>query len=185
MDDASTPTPFATRRQVLVGVAGAVGQFALNPAGVLAATEEAISRTAEAIHHVTIFKASRKRVYEALTETAQFYQVSEMSAAVRSGMVLGSRPTEIAKEVGGPFSIFSGHIVGRHIELAPHERIVQAWRVVDWDPGVFSVARFMLREQGQHTRLVFDHTGFPEGQAQHLAEGWKGNYWEPLEKFLA
>ena len=23
------------------------------------------------------------------------------------------------------------------------------------------------------------------GQREHLAAGWKANYWEPLEKFLA
>jgi predicted TIM-barrel fold metal-dependent hydrolase len=41
-----------------------------------------------------------------------------------------------------------------------------------------------LIEQQSGTRIVFDHTGFPKGQAQHLAEGWKANYWEPLEKYL-
>ena len=51
--------------------------------------------------------------------------------------------------------------------------------------GVYSIVRFELRKEGTGTRLVFDHTGFPVGQAEHLAAGWKGNYWEPLEKFLA
>ena len=185
MGHKTNPTPSSNRRQALLGAAATVGQFVLGSTGAWAATEEAISRAAESIHHVTIFKSPRKRVYEALTDVAQFHQVSLLSAAVRSGMPLGDKPTEIAREVGGPFTIFSGHIVGRHIELVPNERIVQAWRVIDWDPGLFSIARFMLREQGSYTRLVFDHTGFPQGQAQHLAEGWKGNYWEPLEKFLA
>ena len=62
---------------------------------------------------------------------------------------------------------------------------MQAWRVVDWDPGVYSIAKFKLIEQGAGTKLVFDHTGFPKGQAEHLAEGWKSHYWDSLEKFLA
>jgi len=33
--------------------------------------------------------------------------------------------------------------------------------------------------------MVFDHGGFPKGQAEHLAAGWKMNYWELLEKFLS
>jgi activator of HSP90 ATPase len=87
--------------------------------------------------------------------------------------------------VGGTFSIFGGHIVGRHLELLPDERLVQAWRVPDWKPGIFSIARFQLNKQGSGTRLVFDHTGFPQGLGQHLADGWKANYWEPLQKYLA
>jgi hypothetical protein len=43
----------------------------------------------------------------------------------------------------------------------------------------------VLVEQGSGTKIVFDHRGFPEGQAQHLADGWNANYWEPLEKYLS
>jgi activator of HSP90 ATPase len=71
-----------------------------------------------------------------------------------------------------------GHITGRHIELVPDQRIVQARRVVDWILGVYSIVKFELTEQGSDTKIIFDHTGFPVGKAQHLAEGWKANYWE-------
>jgi hypothetical protein len=51
-------------------------------------------------------------------------------------------------------------------------------------PGIYSIAKFELVEHGSGTKIVFDHTGFPIGDREHLAEGWKMNYWEPLEKFL-
>ena len=94
-------------------------------------------------------------------------------------------PAEISGEVGGAFTCFGGHIVGRHVELVPNQRIVQAWRVVTWDAGVYSIAKFEFNEQGSATRLVFDHRGFPTGKAEHLADGWKANYWEPMRKYLA
>jgi len=174
-----------TRRQAIAGVAAAFGSLVLGSTRAWAGTEGEISHTAEAIHQETVFKASRKRVYEALTDTKQFEKVTQLGAAMQSGMSLGTKPTEISREVGGAFSIFRGHILGRHIELMPNERIVQAWRVADWNPGVYSIAKFELVEQGSGTKIVFDHTGFPKGQGEHLAAGWKGNYWEPLEKFLA
>ena len=174
-----------TRRQAIAGLAAAFSGLVLGPTRAWARTEEAISHTAESIHMEPVFKASRKRVYEALTDTKQFEKVTQLGIAMTSGMALGTKPTEISHEVGGAFSIFRGHILGRHIELVPNQRIVQAWRVADWDPGVYSIAKFELVEQGSGTKIVFDHTGFPNGQAEHLAEGWKGNYWEPLEKFLA
>jgi len=163
---------------------GAFSGLALPTKGARAATEEQISQSEESIHQETMFKASRKRVYEALTDTKQFDKIIQRSPEMRAGQSFGTSPTAISREAGGAFSIFGGHIVGRQIELVPNERIVQAWRVVDWERGVYSIAKFELVEQGAGTKLVFDHTGFPKGQAEHLAEGWKGHYWEPLEKFL-
>lgn len=147
--------------------------------------EEEISHACETIHQTVAFKASRKRVYETLTDEKQFDKVVKLSAAMQSaGMALGNKPTQITREVGGTFTLFGGHILGRHLEFLPQERIVQAWRVATWEAGVYSIARFQLSDQGSDTKLVFDHTGFPNGQGQHLAEGWKLNYWEPLGKVL-
>jgi activator of HSP90 ATPase len=76
-------------------------------------------------------------------------------------------------------------IVGRQVELIPSRRIVQAWRVANWDAGVYSVAKFEISEKGSGSLLIFDHIGFPEGQGEHLDAGWKANYWEPPKKYLA
>src|SRR5258705_6619630 len=144
-----------------------------------------ISRTAEAIHQEVVFKASRQLVYGVLTDAKQFDKVVKLSEAMKSGMPPDAKPAEISREVGGAFVLFAGHIVGRHIELVPNERLVQAWRSVDWKPGVYSIVNFQLSDEGSGTKLVFDHTGFPTGQAQHLAGGCKGNYWKPMEKVLS
>src|SRR5262249_22029582 len=145
--------------------------------------EEGISRTAESIHQEPVFKANRKRVFDALIDSNQFDKVVHFSEAMRS-MALGTNPTEISRNPGGSFALFGGHVIGRQIEVVPNERIVQAWRVADWDAGVYSIVKFELIEQGANTKIIFDHTGFPKGKAQHLATGWTANYWEPLRKYL-
>ncbi|SFA85968.1 MULTISPECIES: SRPBCC domain-containing protein [unclassified Bacillus (in: firmicutes)] len=124
------------------------------------------------IHQEVVIPASPSKVYQALTDSEQFSTVT------------GGAPTEISKEEGGMFSCFGGMILGRHIELVPNQRIVQAWRVANWEPGVFSIAKFELKEQGSDTLIIFDHIGFPEEQGDHLSVGWGDNYWKPLEKFL-
>jgi len=174
-----------TRRQLIAGTGLAFGGLALGSTEGWAEAVEEISHTAESIHQEPVFKASRKRVYEALTDAKQFNKVVLLSTAMKSGMAPGSKPTEISPEAGGAFSLFGGYVTGRHIELVPNERIVQAWRAGGWDPGIYSIAKFDLLEQGSVTKVVFDHAGFPKGRAEHLAGGWKINYWEPLEKFLA
>ena len=173
-----------TRRQAIIGVAMAFGGLTLNSTKAGAETSDEISHTAESIHQEPIINASPKRVYEALTDTGQFDQVIQLSGAMKS-MRLGNKPTEISREVGGAFSLFGGYITGRHVELLPGQRIVQAWRAGSWDPGVYSIVRFELVEQRPATRIVFDHTGFPVGAAETLASGWKEHYWEPLNKLLA
>jgi activator of HSP90 ATPase len=148
------------------------------------AAENAISHAAESIHQEPVFVASPRRIYDALTDARQFAKIVELSGAMQ-GMPPGTKAAEISGEAGGSFTIFGGHIVGRQIELVPNRRIVQAWRVVDWKPGDYSIAKFELIGQGAETRLVFDHTGFPHGTAEHLASGWEEHYWGPLRKFLA
>jgi len=173
----------STRRQMIAGAAMIAAGTALRPAQAWAEIEE-ISHTAESIHQETLFKASRKRVYDALTDTLQFDKVIQFGSGMNT-MSLGNKPTAISRELGGSFTLFGGHIVGRQIELVPNERIVQGWRVVDWASGIYSIAKFEMVEQASGTKLVLDHTGFPQGLGKHLAAGWKSHYWEPLEKFLS
>lgn len=123
------------------------------------------------IHQEIDFTVSPQRVYEALLDAKQFIAFS-------------GRKAEINPDVGGAFSVFNGHIIGRNLELVPNQRIVQAWRVVTWPEGAYSIARFELKPQGSGTHLVFDHIGFPEGLLNHLADGWNENYWSLLKKYL-
>ena len=129
------------------------------------------SDTSITIHQEIDFNASPQQLYEALLDARQFTEFS-------------GRPAEINRGVGGAFSLFKGHIIGRNVELVPNQRIVQAWRVVTWPEGAYSIARFELKPQGSGTRLVFDHIGFPEGLHDHLAAGWEENYWSLLKKYF-
>jgi len=161
------PQLWTRRRFAAVGAAAVVW-----PALARGAKDDAalgISRTAEAIHQVVSFKAAPARVYQALVDETEFSKLT-------------GPPAQIGREPGGAFALFGGQIVGRHLELAPGERVVQAWRSEGWPPHVYSIVRFELGAQGSGTRLVFDHTGFPVGQAEHLAAGWKEHYWDALAK---
>ena len=125
------------------------------------------------IRQEVVFKASAKRVYEALTDSKKFSAVS------------GGAPAEISRDPGGEFSCFGGHIVGRNLELVPNRRLVQAWRAKDWSEGTYSVVRFEFEEAAGETKLTFDHSGFPAEAKPHLEGGWHKMYWEPLRQYLS
>ena len=162
-------------------IGGAASLFGLTS---LTLAADGVSQSAESIHQEPVFRSSRQRIYAALTDARQFDKVVDLSGAVKA-MGLASKPSEISRQVGGAFSIFGGYITGRQIELLPNERIVEAWRPGSWKPGVYSIAKFELVEQPGSTIIVFDHTGFPSGTGQELADGWHKHYWEPLAKLLA
>ncbi len=139
----------------------------------------------DAIHQEVAFKAPRARVYALLTDAQEFQKVVALSGAVASGKVKADVPAKIGLKAGAPFSIFGGFVGGRIIELVPAVRLVQAWRPQDWPPGVYSIVKFELADQGPGTLLVFDQTGFPASDAEQLVLGWNLNYWQPMAKVLA
>lgn len=177
------PAHGTTRRQMIIGGAALGGSLIVSAIEARGQTGDGLSHSAEAIHQEPIFKASRKQVYDALTDAKRFDKVIRLSAAMQSAAI-GTKPTEISPVIGGAFTIFGGYVTGRHLELVANERIVQAWRPQSWKAGDYSIVKFELTEYDAGTKIVFDHRGFPDGDGPHLAAGWKANYWEPLEKYL-
>jgi activator of HSP90 ATPase len=122
------------------------------------------------IHHDITFGVAPKQVYNELLDADQF-------------AALTGAPATIEPVEGGSFSLFGGQILGRNVELVDGERVVQAWRVAGWEPGVYSVVRFELRASDRGTELGFDHTGFPTGAHDELDAGWHAMYWEPMRNY--
>lgn len=172
-----------TRRHLVLAGALSVGLCGTRSGFADGGSADQVSHSAEAIHQEPAFHAQRHRIYQVLTDAKQFDQLMALSGAVKSKAV-ERKPAQINPRPGGAFSLFGDYIQGRFIDLIPDKLIVQAWRVGNWDPGVYSVARFELRDVAEGTRVVFDHTGFPVGQASHLSEGWYENYWQPLRELL-
>jgi activator of HSP90 ATPase len=177
MIEGMNPTP--TRRHVITGVAMALGTLAAGGKSwaktqqqMQEAPSTAANRTRTFVHQEVDFKATPQRIYEILLDSRQF--------ATFTGM-----PAEIDPKAGGALTMFGGLVVGRNIELLPNQRIVQAWRPTHWDSGVYSVVKFELKPKASETIIILDHTGFPEGEFDHLDPGWKLRYWDPLKKYLA
>jgi uncharacterized protein YndB with AHSA1/START domain len=124
------------------------------------------------LHQEVTFTASPAKVYRALMDSAEHAKFT-------------GAPAQISADAGGAFSAYGGKVQGRNVELVPDTRIVQAWRPADWPEGVYTIARFELRNEGGKTRLVFDQEGIPSADAvTHLEGGWSRMYWEPLRKYL-
>jgi activator of HSP90 ATPase len=169
----------STRRKLLSNTAIILGSLAASsnswgrkqPAS-KADAGSAPNQDRTSLHQEVSLKGPPGRVYEALLSSKEF---AAFSAA----------PAAIDATAGGAFSLFGGLIVGRNVELIPNQRIVQAWRPTHWSPGVYSIVRFELKPNAAATLVALNHTGFPEGEFDHLSSGWRQHYWERLMTFLA
>jgi activator of HSP90 ATPase len=131
------------------------------------------------IHHEIDFKVAPQTLYRVLLSSTAFSACTKKSFSMFS-----DHSASIDSTLGGAFSVFDGHIVGRIVELVPNRRIVEAWRVVDWPEGKYSIARFELTPNGAGTHLSFEHVGFPQGLKEHLSVGWQQHYWDALKVYF-
>jgi activator of HSP90 ATPase len=174
-----TLTKSLTRRRAIADITFVIGSLALG-SKIFGQTEtqtmsqmpsNIANQKRTSLHQEMALKATPARIYEALLDAKQFETFSGATA-------------KIDPKEGGSFSLFGGLIVGRNVELVSDQRIVQAWRPTHWNPGIYSIVKFELKPQDSETLLVLDHTGFPEGEFDHLDYGWKLHYYGPLKKFL-
>ena len=153
-----------TRRQMAAGLFAAYaaqvmstavwGQSTENKMAKIRGTSANQSRTS--LHQEIDYKASPERIYQVLLSSKDFTAFSGASA-------------DIDPKPGGTFSMFGGLVVGRNVELVPKQRIVQAWRLSQEFPeGTYSLVKFELKVVDSQTRVLLDHTGFPEGHFDHL-----------------
>jgi activator of HSP90 ATPase len=159
------------RRRSFAGGLLALGGTVLT-GNALAQEKKDIACARTSLSYKIDYKASPKRIYEALLDPGKF--------AAFTGL-----PAEIDAKEGGWCSLFGGLIVARNVELVGDQRVVQAWRPAHWKPGVFSIVRFEMISRGAGSTLTIDHAGFAEGLADGLDQGWHAHYIDGLEKYFA
>ena len=124
------------------------------------------------IHHIVIFEAEPRRVFDALMDSAKHAKFTQNAATIHS------------KE-GGSFTCYGGYIKGITLELEPNKRIVQAWRSRNWPKNTYSIVTFNLRRKSAgKTELEFSQIGIPADDYADKNKGWRTHYWQPLRAFL-
>jgi len=129
------------------------------------------------VHQEALIDATPLEVFTYLTDGETFAAATGAAARLE------------ARE-GSAFWLFDARIEGRQIELVPGERVVQAWRFGEahpdvWDPGVYSIVRFTMTEEGGRTRFVVDHGAIPAEWLEHIESGYPIFYAEPMTRYFA
>lgn len=95
-------------------------------------------------------------------------------------------PASIQASIDGIFTAWDGYISGRTLQIDPPRRILQSWRTSEFaeqDPDSMLEVLFEDLENG--TRLVLNHSGIPEGQAESYRQGWEEYYFLPMQEYFS
>lgn len=134
-----------------------------------------------------VFKASRERVFDALTQSAAmlhwFGPRGCSCPSVTVDLRVGGRyRVEMHREDSGDVMV----LTGEYREIVPPERLVFTWTWAQGDmAGVETVVSVTLKSMPGGTELSLTHSGLPTPKATQMHEmGW-GSTWECLDDFLA
>jgi len=94
-------------------------------------------------------------------------------------------PAHVDGTVGGKFSAWDGYISGSTLDLAPNQRIVQAWRTTEFPKEApDSHVEILLEEARGGTKVSLTHTDLPEDQVESYRQGWEDYYFKPMKEYF-
>jgi activator of HSP90 ATPase len=125
-----------------------------------------------------------KTIQQTATFGATPMDVYEMLMDSKKHASLSDEPAKISRKVGGRFTAWGTHISGFNLALKPRQKIVQAWRALDWWPDHYSIAIFDLKEVKAGTKLDFTQIGVPPRRYDGHCRGWTQTYWIPMKEIL-
>lgn len=123
---------------------------------------------------------------DTLIPNATAQQVYEAWLDSRKNADFTSDTADIQPELGGSFTIGSGYITGRNLELEPFRRIVQAWRTTEFpDSAPDSWLEVVLEDSPDGCVLTLNQKNLPEDQVDSYRGGWQEYYFEPLKDYFS
>lgn len=95
-------------------------------------------------------------------------------------------PAKIAAKEGSQYSVHSGYITGKNLQLVKDKLIVQTWRAKEWHKDdIDSTFIINLESKGKDVIVHAIHANIPDKHAESIDKGWHTHYWEPWKKHLA
>lgn len=94
----------------------------------------------------------------------------------------GGGPAIMDDKVGTEFSLWNGDIHGKNIEVKQYELLKQEWVSGDWPEP--SIVTFVLKPDGNGTKIELVHENIPDKEAKEIEDGWKKYYLGEIKNLL-
>lgn len=85
---------------------------------------------------------------------------------------------------GGKYELFDGNVSGEYLELEPHTKIVQSWRLAQWPAGHYSKLKieFDQNDVDHVTVMRVTWDGVPVGQEDVTKRNWLEYYVKSIKR---
>jgi activator of HSP90 ATPase len=119
----------------------------------------------------TIIKATPDEIYAAWLSSEGHTEMTGSTA-------------NVSDVVGEEFEAWDGYISGKNLELEPHNRILQAWRTVEFsEDEEDSLLEIILEPVPEGTKVIIHHTKLPADGMQYK-QGWVDSYFTPMKEYF-
>ncbi len=122
------------------------------------------------IKQTYVIAATPEEVWHALTDPDMIREWS-------------GEPAEYVPQVGAPYALWTGSIVGEILDVVPGERLVKTWRPVDWTRQDSVVRVTLVPEEGT-TLVDLVHENVEEADYNGTSEGWDVYYLGAIKRML-
>jgi len=143
-----------------------------------------ISRTAESIHQEAVFKASRKRVYEALIDTNSSTRSLQLSGVMQT-MPPGGKPTEDQSVKWEGVHVIRGIHHGTTCRTCAEPANRAGLANGRLDPGVYSIVKFEVVERAPGPRSYLTIRVFLKARRKTWRQDGKRTIGSRSKKLLA
>jgi len=118
------------------------------------------------------FLATPAQVFDALTDS--------------QALAEWSGEGNVAKKVGGEFTMFDGWVSGKVLAYTPGKELAYTWKTTEWpEEWAPSEVWYELKKIKKGTKVTLWHCNLPNAkEAKDHKAGWVEHVFEPLDKFL-
>eukprot|EP01100_Stratorugosa_tubuloviscum_P015083 TRINITY_DN846_c0_g1_i1.p1 TRINITY_DN846_c0_g1~~TRINITY_DN846_c0_g1_i1.p1 ORF type:complete len:130 (-),score=56.59 TRINITY_DN846_c0_g1_i1:73-462(-) len=87
----------------------------------------------------------------------------------------------IKPEKNFEYSLLSGAITGRILDIEPNSKIIKTWRFSSWPTGHFSQVTMNFVQESNGITLKFEQTNIPIEDFERTKSGWSNNFFDRIK----
>lgn len=116
-----------------------------------------------------VINASAEEVFEALVnpELIQIWSGDE---------------AKMSADIGAEFTLWSGQMFGKNMEVVPNKKLVQEWCYEQWNEP--SKVTITIKAKGKTSTVTLMHENVPDKSLNSIADGWDTYYFGAIQEMF-